>query len=191
MFKKVIVGLFIPFLVMAVVFTSCKKDENARDGYDVINLDASNFDAPAFPSGSYISAAKFPAATFSNLSGRDLSEIDFYIKSVPANCFIVIYEGTDANGFPANEIYSQSVSVNGEDWNTHVLTSPITLGSNDIWLAVEYTQTTTQNVLGCDPGPAKTNGDWHYDEADQDWIPLSQRGGTSINWNIRGWVSPN
>jgi hypothetical protein len=43
--------------------------------------------------------------------------------------------------------------------------------------------------IGCDAGPAAPDGDWLYQDSDQEWQTFRQRTGESINWNIRGKVT--
>ncbi len=172
-------GVFF-FAICLMVSTSCKKD---KISYEIINYDGANLAAPSLAAGTYQGAAKFPANLLTEYEGAKLKEIDFYIRNLPTSCKVKVYKKSDLS---MEMVYEQSVeNVSADSWNTHTLTTPVTVDTDDLWLAIEYTGDGA--ILGCDPGPAATNGDWFYDNSVGTWNPLvSVYPGININWNIRG-----
>lgn len=189
--KLIYLLLFLPILV------ACdKENSNGPDipsNLNVLNLDAENFDAPFLPAQTYISAARFTPTRLAPHVGDDLVSIYYYFKELPQSAKLNIY--TSNGGLaPDTMIYQADLTgYNGFSWNSHTLSSPITIGNQDLWIGIQYTQISDQRVLGCDPGPAVLDGDWHWDGSDSTWTPLNQRtGGTlDINWNIRAAIDPS
>lgn len=176
------------FVVLMASFSSCKKDPNKKT-YQ-LNYDSGNLTAPNFPANTYEGAARFPASRMAEYSGGNLVEVEYYIKDVPNSTRLKVYTGTSSSA-PVTEVYSATLtgSVNAEDWNTHTLTDPLLLDGSDLWLSIEFTHSDTRQVLGCDTGPAATDGDHFYDPATGYWQKLNQfNSGIDINWNIRGKV---
>ncbi|HLF64051.1 MAG TPA: hypothetical protein VI603_09870 [Saprospiraceae bacterium] len=50
------------------------------------------------------------------------------------------------------------------------------------------TKSTALQVIGCDAGPSKDNGDWLYQSSDGLWRSFLDRGGDDINWNVRAGI---
>jgi len=177
-------------LAFAITTTSCKDDDGLADGFVEFRHDAENVDAPILPLGAYESAARFINSYPGNDDGSELTEIQYYIKAVPATASMRVYAGgIDA---PEEMIYEAEIlgEINGESWNTHTPASPIVLDGRDLWISVVYTQSGEARVMGCDGGPADTNGDWIYDFSNNTWSALVDRtsNAVNINWNIRGIV---
>lgn len=183
-------------LLMPLLF-ACKDDNpNGPDipsNLNVLNLDAANFDAPLLPAQTYISAARFSPSRLAPHVGDDLVSVYYYFKELPQSAKLNIY--TSASGSaPDSLIYQADLTgYQGFSWNSHTLSAPITIGTDALWIGIQYTQISSQRILGCDPGPAVIDGDWHWDGADSTWTPLNQRtnGVLDINWNIRAAIDPN
>lgn len=173
-------------LCLTLLFTSCKDDQ---DGIIELRYDENNFSAPELPSATYEAGTMFPASFSGNDAGNELIAVEYFIQALPTSASLKIYTGgTDA---PDSLIYSAAIlsEIDNNSWNTHNLPTAIELtGSDNIWINIEFTQNGLQRTLGCDPGPASTNGDWLYDSNDGLWIPLVDRSTIDINWNIRGQV---
>jgi len=174
-------------VVLMASFSSCKKDKKT---VFQLNHDSANLDAPNFPANTYEGAARFPASTVAEYSGGNLVEVEYYIKDVPNSTKLNIYTGT-SSGEPQTLAYTATLtgSVNAESWNTHTLLQPLLMEGTDLWIAIEFSHTDSKQVLGCDTGPATSDGDHFYDPVTGVWQKLSVLNpSVNINWNIRGKV---
>jgi hypothetical protein len=173
-----------------LLLSACQRDGPKVDkDNSVLRHDDANLDAPELPGGTYEGAARFLASEMSTYSGRELIEVQYYLKVLPRYAEIRIYGQSD-NDEPVTLLYQADISqeAEAESWNVHSLPNPLLLEAQDLWLAVRFAHDLPQRTLGCDPGPAVANGDWLLDEVDGEWLPLRQRSATDINWNIRGVV---
>lgn len=184
-------------LLLVAIFmgTSCNSEEGRLleptidENLIVLNYDGPNQDAPQLPAQTYEAAVRFPPSEVGVAVGGKLKEIHYYIQAPPLNCEIRVYTSKGGN-VPDRLIYQREVtrSIQAGQWNRHTLITPIPLNTDDLWIAVRFTQDIVQRTMGCDPGPAEANGDWLLDESDSQWIPLNQRAQIDINWNIRAAV---
>jgi len=67
------------------------------------------------------------------------------------------------------------------------------LSGNDLWISIEAAHIQTIRSVGCDTGPAVSNGDWIYASAVGEWqtfrdYTTNTGNPVNINWNIRGIV---
>jgi hypothetical protein len=186
--SRIFPALILPLILL---FAGCEGNDipSPPDGYSFLNYDGKNRDAPALPGNTYEGAARFPASRLIPNLGDTLEEVHFYIRDLPESCEVRIYSGEIA-GAPDSLLYSADVSsqISAGSWNIHKLASPVPIEGPELWLAIRFSHTDEKRTLGCDPGPAVTNGDWLYDAGDGFWIPLSDRSQIDINWNIRGLV---
>lgn len=175
-------------LMVSLLFLgACKKDD-ARPT-DTLSYDGDNQSAPNLSADTYEAAARFDASLIADHVGRNLDRVSFFVGELPSECVVKIYdEGTASE--PGALLYSADVSdkITGLDWNNHRLTDPIELTGKDLWIAIRFTHTGTIRSIGCDEGPAATDGDWLYQISDNQWLPLRQRLPININWNIRGHI---
>jgi len=74
------------------------------------------------------------------------------------------------------------------DWNSHVLPTPVSVPAGDLWVSLEFTHAAPLRVIGCDAGPAAPDGDWLYSSTDGTWLTFGQRFAGSVNWNIRAVI---
>lgn len=175
-------------LLASLIFTSCEDDPSPG----LLNYDGANLSAPEFQPGDYEMAARFPVSELSRYQGRFLEEIEVYIQSRTARAEIVVY-GENSSNEPGPVLYSQVVSSAMESgkWNTHILNTPLEIvGDQELWLAVRVRHAQLMASVGCDAGPAVTNGDLLRD-ANGNWTDLRAftNNAIDINWNIRGIVS--
>ncbi|MEL6695813.1 MAG: hypothetical protein AAFP89_06210 [Bacteroidota bacterium] len=155
-----------------------------------INYDGANVTAPQFPAGTYEGGILIASDLVNTYNGFTLKEVHFHIATLPSNCSIKIYQGSNQDA-PDALIYSEIVTNDlvADSWNVHTVQRPITLTDQDIWVAVQFSHADEQRTLGCDPGPAVTNGDWVRDATG--WQTLRQLTNTiNINWNVRAIVTP-
>ena len=111
-----------------------------------------------------------------------------YVADLPSQARLKIYSGVN-NGEPGNLIFEQAVTfdLNAYDWSELILDRPVLIENNSYWVSLAFTQTRDQRTIGCDVGPGTPNGDWHYEDADGNWMSflLRTNAEADINWNIR------
>ncbi len=184
-------------LFLSIGLVSCDKDNNngpdIPDNLEVLNYDAANFDAPFLPAQTYESGVRFSPTRLAPYLGKNLVSVYYYFKELPQSARIKVY--TSSGGLePTQLIYDAPLTnFTGFAWNSHTLTTPYNIQSTDLWVTIEYTQISDGRILGCDPGPAVLDGDWHWDASDSTWTPLVTRtnGALDINWNIRLAIDPS
>jgi len=181
--------IFYAFLCCSLFFMSCKNDDDA-----VVELryDDDNFSAPALPAGTFDAGQRFASTIVDNYVGRKLTEVEFYIQDKPADCEILIYgEGTSTS--PGPLLYSKNVDseVSANSWTTHLITDPIEIKAEDIWIVIRLIHTSEIRSIGCDEGPAKANGDLMLGEGENEWKTYRELSGNvvDVNWNIRGIIT--
>ncbi|MEM6966912.1 MAG: hypothetical protein AAF573_19260 [Bacteroidota bacterium] len=179
-------------LAGTLMFMSCKNDDD-NDGRVELRYDDPNETAPPLPAGTFDAGVRFPRNIVNNYIGQNLTEVDFYIQQRPTDCVVLVYgEGTAES--PGSLLYSKNVSseVSANSWNLHTLDTPIALQDEDIWIVVRLIHNANTSSIGCDNGPATTNGDWMLGENENEWRTYRSltNGQVSVNWNIRGYLTP-
>ncbi len=191
-FRHLAAGLFV-----LTSFTACDQDPPLPEPQveaPLVQLshDGSNVDAPQFPSGVYEGSVRFTPADLAGLDGKSLVEVIFYTLDLPRSATLRIYQGTENNG-PKELLLSDAIGseLTSESWHRLTLDTPIALDTQqDLWIGFRFDNPADARVLGCDPGPAATHGDYLFDSSDGQWRKLSIRtnNGININWNLRGVV---
>jgi len=186
-------------LLTIALFIGCEDAPNNDDPVIeaplvALNYDSSNLTAPQLSAGTYEAAARFTSSQTSSMQDGQLTEVYFYILNAPSSATVKIYKGSSGD-FPSSTVYSKSVTsdLESSSWNHHILDTPIDIDQDDIWIAVRFQTSQQSQVMGCDVGPANANGDWLFENADNNWEKLVSRSANeaNINWNIRGVVDPN
>ena len=165
---------------------ACSDDNNSPIIENSLGYDGANFNSPQFPNGSHEAAARFPSFITNDLQGKGIQSIEIFVYNVPLSFSFNVYSGGSAAG-PASLIFTEEVSsqMSPNSFNTLSFDNPIPI-DGEIWLSASWEQTTTEQVIGCDSGPANPNGDWLFLSSDQErWTTFRDRGGESVNWNIR------
>jgi hypothetical protein len=183
--KLITIGFCIALL------SACKEDVLDFD-YDPgrIHYDSENFTAPFLPTGTTEAAAKFTPRILDLYEGRQIDAVQVSIYNIPDAASLVFY-GDGGKNAPGDILYEEDIRdlLIANQWNTIALTSPLPIpASGDLWMSLRTTQAVGLQVIGCDPGPSKENGDWLYESSDGDWRSFLDRGGDDINWNIRAVV---
>lgn len=185
---KIFTIIFI-IICCSVLFYACGEDDAMNPDGDAptLNYDGDQESAPNLDAATYVAAARFTAAQIGDFADDEISAVQYYVAHMPENCKVKIY-GAQTATMPGALLYEADVtsSTTEGEWNTHQLSQAVALSSNDIWIGIEFRHSARQATIGCDPGPAVTDGDWLYSSLDDTWTPLSQRTAISINWNIRG-----
>lgn len=184
------------FGVSLIFLASCKNDDTPDPtNVSTLNLDGDNFASPALPDGKFEFAARFVPNSLGESSGGKLYEVEVYIFEIPQSLKVKVYRKS-LNDKPVDLVFEQNATlgITAQAWNTITLTDSVdVVADEDLWISVEFTQEFNQRIIGCDQGPAVTDGDWFYD-ADltaREWVPYSEEtsGGVDVNWNIRGKVA--
>ncbi len=175
------------FLTLGLFLFSCNNDDDSIAAELV--LDRGLNDAPFLLPGDYVTAVRFTASDLSDFQGRQLESVEYYLRNTPNQCEVRVYTGSTGNG-PETLVYSESVTVEMEanTWNSHSLSTPVDIGGEDIWLAIRLVLSAEDQTIGCDVGPAVTNGDWIVSDVNNLWATYRDftNPTVSINWNIRG-----
>lgn len=183
--KSLLYGLSL----FALFFLSACEEE--RLGPNLLSYDGDNLSAPQFLPGDYQMAARFPVNELQRFQGQFLEEIQVYIEGRPARARILVYGEGTANA-PGAELYSADVTseMRRDQWNTHVLSTPIEISNEELWLAIMVRHSNPMASVGCDAGPAVANGDLLMDD-NGNWTDLRAftNNAVDINWNIRGVLS--
>ena len=176
-------------LTIAVLFMACSEDDDSVAEL-LLSHDGANFNAPNLEEDIYEAAAQFTMAETAPFVGQKLSEVSYYMYEAPLSTILVIYAG-DGNQ-PGEILYQESLTGSNtpNDWNNHVLSTPIDLTGGGLWISLRLRHAKTQQSIGCDAGPTDGGGDWLFRDSDGEWNSFRQRaGGESINWNIRGIIT--
>ncbi len=174
------------FCCLALMMSACQDDDN---GPNLLSHDGANVTGPLLQAATWQAAARFTGAETAEFSGLRLTQVEFFMGLAPAEADIFIY-GPGVNNQPGDLLYQASVgnSITQTAWNTHRIVSPIELTGQEIWIAVNLVHQFDQQSIGCDAGPAASDGDWLFSSLDNQWRTYRERTGESINWNIRGIV---
>ena len=190
--KRNIMRYLLLSLFSLLLFAACNNDDDDLSLANTLHHDGVNQSSPVLPAGVYEAGARFTMSQSEEYIGRDLERVNFFMGELPTQCEIRIYaEGN--NESPGSLLYSRDVTDELEalSWNVHQLSTPIEITGDDIWICVRLVHQTSLRSIGCDPGPAVQDGDWLFQDCDNDWRPFNQRTNISINWNIRGVVARN
>ena len=187
--KELIAGRYlVRFFIFGflLVFISCGEDRIAEYS---LRYDGDNSNAPLLAPDTYEAAARFPASIMNDYTGKKLTQVSYYMASSPLQTSLRIYEGGTAN-MPGQLVYDAELTGNitQNAFNAHVLSQPLDITGDDLWLSIRFRINRQLQTIGCDPGPAAANGDWLFQLSDNQWIPYNERTPVDINWNIRGVV---
>lgn len=176
-------------LCLSLMLISCDDDLPILD--NKLQLDGNNDRAPILNAGNYETAAYFSASIMQDKTDRRLREIDFFLYNIPASLEVVVY-GEGSVSRPGDELYKATLGSNlrADRWNTHVLSEPLTLSGNPIWISVKFTSDAAEQIIGCDAGPRVNGGDQLFSSNDGGWTTYQAISGESVNWNVRGELVP-
>lgn len=184
----------LPFLLLLCIgllsWSSCGDDDDLV--IDTLNYDGPNFTAPTNGEGFTTFAARFPGAETQAFTGRKLERISFYLEQVPISTVVLVYDiGTDDRE-PGDLLYSIDLTqrIRNTGWVEHVLTTPVDITGDGLWLAVETELEAGDQAIGCDQGTNyNPNGD-RLQVPSGAWTSFNEiTGSEAINWNIRGIIS--
>ncbi|MEE9371744.1 MAG: hypothetical protein V3V00_01695 [Saprospiraceae bacterium] len=180
---------YILLTIIFIGFLSCGKDDGDLST-NMLRYDGDNATSPIFPVGDHEAAARFPSFVTNEFIGKQLTGVEVFIYNVPSSIFLNIYDSGSAVG-PNIPIIRVDItnSLTPNRMNLLEFSAPLDV-TTEMWISISWTQNIEEQVMGCDAGPANTNGDWVFLSTDmQGWSSFRQRTGESINWNIRGIVT--
>ncbi|GJM31202.1 MAG: hypothetical protein DHS20C18_02030 [Saprospiraceae bacterium] len=179
------------FLALALfTFSACQKDDETPQEVDnILQYDGPNQTGPLLEAGNHEAAVRFTSTQTTPYLGKQLTAVRFFMGLTPAAANLKIYDAGTADA-PGALLYSANVlpGMKTGEWTDHILGTPIDITGDDLWISISLKHDVTQQSIGCDAGPNKTNGDWLFSDSDNDWITYINRTGESVNWNIRGVV---
>ncbi len=173
-------------LFLAIGLLACSSDDPTVSENE-LRYDGANANSPIFPAGNHEAAARFPSFITNDLVGKGIRSIEIFVYNVPQTFSFNVYSGGSAAG-PGALIFSEELSSQmvANSLNSIAFDNPIPI-NGEIWLSASWNQKDTEQVIGCDAGPANPNGDWLYLSSDGDeWTSFRDRSEESVNWNIRG-----
>ncbi|MEM1119349.1 MAG: hypothetical protein AAGJ18_02815 [Bacteroidota bacterium] len=180
------IGIFLVGLALFLV--ACGDDSRSIE--TSLRYDGDNFNAPLLEPGTFEAAARFPTNVTDNFMGQSLTQVSYYMASTPQQTTLKIYEGGSAT-VPGTLVYEASLTgtITQNAFNVHVLSEPLEITGEDLWLSISMRTNRPLQMIGCDPGPRDPNGDFLFRSIDNEWTTFQALSGESINWNIRGVVS--
>jgi hypothetical protein len=159
---------------------------------DTLNYDGPNFTAPQNGAGFTTFAARFPGAETQAFTGRTLERISFFLEQIPISTVVLVYDIGVDDRTPGDLLYSIDLTqrIRNTGWIEHVLTTPVDITGDGLWLAVEAELEAGDQAIGCDQGlNYNPNGD-RLQVPSGTWTSFNEITSTeTINWNIRGIIS--
>lgn len=182
------IRLLLLLAISGILITSCKKDDPIP-GEATLQHDGENATGPLLDAGYHELAVYFPSGTMSQYKDWKLSEVTWFMGGFPDSMVVKIYDEGSGNN-PGTLLYEKDVTGTTviNQWQEHLLPTPLTLSGAGIWISIALRHDEEKQSIGCDSGPNKTNGDWIYQDTDQQWLTYVQRTSESVNWNIRALV---
>jgi hypothetical protein len=161
----------------------------STDATAVLHYDGDNYSAIGWSSApvTVTVAAMFPYTMTAPYAGMKINSVDVYINdlnSSGSNEMTVKIYGMGLTYEPGPLIYSQPFTPMGGGWEHIVLTTPVLVTGEDIWVGYQFTQNETGIYIpGTDAGPNHPYGD--FLSTGVGWSHLSNNPSLLYNWNIR------
>lgn len=132
-------------------------------------------------------AARFPNSMVVEYAGMEIESVDIYINDLNpsgSNEMTLYIWGMGETYEPGAVLHQQSFTPLSLSWNNVLLSTPVVLTGEDIWVGYQFTQSVTDIFIpGCDEGPNDPNGD--FLSTGVGWSHLSSNPDLPYNWNIR------
>lgn len=165
---------------------------DAPNATAMLNYDGDNASAVGWSSVPITAtvAARFPNAVTLPYAGMMLESVDVYINDLNAsgNLMTVKVFGMGTIYEPGALLSSQTFTPAGLSWEHIVLTTPVLVTGEDLWVGYQFTQTDASIFIpGTDAGPHNPNGD--YLSTGVGWSHLSNNPALDQNWNIRATLN--
>jgi len=147
--------------------------------YDAIGIENSE-------SSTY--AHLYPGNMLASLEGMAITSVDVYISNVPDNNSIVIY-GPGTQTKCGELICEQSFQAKADSWNHIVLSTPVPVSGDDLWVGVKMSGFSgSQYHIGIDHGPALRGLGDIVNIGGETWWSMADLG-LDYNYCIRANVS--
>lgn len=174
-------------MLLSILLWSCGDDVSAE-----LHYDGDNLSSPFIEPGIHEVGVRFPSDITNGFQGRSLEEVEFFFLQVPEATELIIY--TEGSGTtPGSVLYTADLTgfVSGTSWNSHILSNPVEVTGEDLWIVLKLNHQDNIQSIGCDEGPAVSNGDLISSSGSAGWITMRDRTDnvTNINWNIRGHLT--
>lgn len=161
----------------------------ATDANYVLHYDGDNTSAIGWSSVPITAtvAARFPNALALPYAGMFIESVDVYINDLntsASNEMTLKIWGMGDDYGPGDLLWSQTFTPSGTTWEHLILSSPLLVTGEDLWVGYTFTQSETGIYMpGCDAGPNDPNGD--FISTGVGWSHLSNNPDLPYNWNIR------
>jgi hypothetical protein len=160
----------------------------APDATAILNYDGENASAVGWgsPPITITVAARFPNSKTLPYAGMLVESVDVFINDLNAsgNEMTVKVAGMGTAYEPGEILSSQTFTPIGASWEHIVLSTPVLVTGEDLWVGYEFTQTDADIFIpGTDAGPNDPNGD--FISTGVGWSHLSNNPALPYNWNIR------
>jgi len=167
----------------------CSDDDPQPSGSNILNYDGPNDTAPTLASGFYEFSVRFTDRELSSSVGKSITEVSFYMYDVLPRV-TVAFSPDLTIAEPAEIQYSEDMTgLTPNAWNTLQLQTPYPIDGSPIWIGIQVDLPQAMQTVGCDAGPAKSNGDWLYSDNPPTWNTFRALNNVSVNWNIRATIS--
>ena len=97
-------------------------------------------------------AVFFPDSVMLQYIGHQLENVDIYIDNPAESCELKIYQG-GSPGAPGELIYTQPVTVSPYGWNNIVLSTPVPIDGQGLWISFLVENLSGRNPIAVDSGP--------------------------------------
>lgn len=186
---KYVLLLFLSFTVLLA--SGCVDDDDNGTTEELLRHDGDNLTGPTLAAGLHEFGARFTSNELTNVQGRQLDAIRFFLGQIPSSVEVVIY-GQGTINSPGPERYSRNITnrITTTGWQEHRILEDIELLNEDIWIVVAVLHQGLQQSVGCDAGPAQPGGDALFRATDANWTTFRAATGESVNWNIRAVLRP-
>ncbi|MGC8866578.1 MAG: T9SS type A sorting domain-containing protein, partial [Bacteroidales bacterium] len=159
------------------------------DATAVLHYDGDNNSAIGWSSApvTVTVAAMFPNSMTLPYAGMHITSVDVYINNLNttgSNQMKIKIYGMGTTYEPGPLLYEQNFTPAGSSWEHVVLTTPVLVTGQDLWVGYQFTQNETGIYIpGCDAGPNHPYGD--FLSTGVGWSHLSNNPNLPYNWNIR------
>lgn len=182
-------------LLIAISFAFGCDDDSDADAL-VLSLDGDNLSSPFFDANAtHEASVRFPSNLTSIHIDKSVTSVRVYINTVPNSLSINIY-GAGSSTSPGSLLHTQSINTSAlrsnNSWYTFPLDEAIAITGDDLWVGASVQYDQRAGIIGCDPGPAVSGGDWYkLGTGSYQTFRNSTGGNVSINWNIRANMEIN
>jgi len=182
-------------LLIAISFTFACDDDNDADSL-VLRLDDDNLSAPLLDANiAHEALVRFSSSLTANHVDKSIARVRVYLSTVPNSLSLTVY-GEGSSSTPGTALLTQTVNTSSlrsnNTWYTFELDQRVAITGDDIWIGVTAQHDQRVGIIGCDPGPAVTGGDWYQiGSGNYQTFRNYTSGNVDINWNIRAEMELN